>query len=185
MTLPTHPAWVQVWDGNSSNKLGHPLSPGWGSREGAGERAEKAAANFPLPCCLHPSDELAPGFTASSPGQVCQDRRLASAWFQFLVLQGVDTRGESSGCGRGCAAVPMQGRQAEPSSPGPMGRRQVEVGLVGFHPASMGQSGLLLGRKNPGWTLEGHCTQNGGCGQEGEPASGENEMGEAARWPLC
>lgn len=35
--------------------------------EGAGERAEEVAANFPLGCCLHPSDELALGFTVCSP----------------------------------------------------------------------------------------------------------------------
>lgn len=98
---PTHPAWVQVWDGNFSNKLGHPLSPGWGSREGAGERAEKAAANFPLPCCLHPSDELAPGFVTFSPGQVCQDRLAGFCWLpagsEGPALLGADTRGEPSG----------------------------------------------------------------------------------------
>lgn len=34
--------WAQVWDGNSSNKLGHPLSLGRAPGEGAGERAEEA-----------------------------------------------------------------------------------------------------------------------------------------------
>lgn len=53
-------------------------SPGRGSREGAGERAKEAAANFPPGCCLHPSDELALGFPTSSPGQVCQERLAGS-----------------------------------------------------------------------------------------------------------
>lgn len=35
--------------------------------EGAGERAEEVAANFPLGCRLHPSDEPALGFTVCSP----------------------------------------------------------------------------------------------------------------------
>lgn len=33
--------WAQVWDGNSSNKLGHPLSLGRAPGEGAGERTER------------------------------------------------------------------------------------------------------------------------------------------------
>lgn len=98
---PPLPAWVQVWDGNSSNKLGHPLSQGWGPREGAGERVEEAAASFPLPCCLHPGDELAPGFSVFSPGQVCQGRRagfcLVPVGIQDPVLLDVDIRGERSG----------------------------------------------------------------------------------------
>lgn len=48
---PTRPpsVWVQVWDGNSSNKLGRPLSQGWGPREGAGERVRRQlpASYFP------------------------------------------------------------------------------------------------------------------------------------------
>ena len=59
---------------NSSNELGHPLLPGRGSGERAGERAAEAAASFPLGCCLHPGGELALGFAACSPGQVCQER---------------------------------------------------------------------------------------------------------------
>lgn len=103
---PTHDppprlAWVQVWDGNSSNKLGHPLSQGWSPREGAGERAEEAAASFPLPGCFHPSSELAPGSSVFLPGQVCQGRRAGFCpvpiGIQGSVLLDVDTRGERSG----------------------------------------------------------------------------------------
>lgn len=93
--------WVQVWDANSSNKLGHPLSQGWGPREGAGEKVEEAAASFPLPWCLHPSDELAPGFGVFSPGQVCQGRLTGfcpvPVGIQGPVLLSVDTRGDRSG----------------------------------------------------------------------------------------
>lgn len=62
------------------------LFPWGGARgEGAGERAEKVAANFPLGCCLYPSHELALGFTACSPGQVCRRSWLAPAWFQWAL----------------------------------------------------------------------------------------------------
>ena len=73
-TPHTHPVWAQVWDGNSSNKLGHPLSPGRGSRGGGWGKGRGDACQLPTGCCLHPSDELALGFTAFSPGQVCQEK---------------------------------------------------------------------------------------------------------------
>lgn len=41
-TPPTPTQWAQVWDGNSSNKSGHPRSLGGAHGEGAGERAEEA-----------------------------------------------------------------------------------------------------------------------------------------------
>lgn len=71
---PTPPRMGTSEGWNSSNELGHPPLPGRGSREGAGERAVEATASFPLGCCLHPGGELALGFAACSPGQVCQER---------------------------------------------------------------------------------------------------------------
>lgn len=100
---PTRPpsVWVQVWDGNSSNKLGRPLSQGWGPREGAGERVRRQLPASYFPRCLRSSDELSPGFSVFSPGQVCQG---GLAGFCLVpdriwdpVLLGVDTRGERSG----------------------------------------------------------------------------------------
>lgn len=77
-TPHTHPVWAQVWDGNSSNKLGHPFSPGQGSRGGGWGKGRGGGCQLPTGCCLHPSDELALGFTAFSPGQVCQETSASS-----------------------------------------------------------------------------------------------------------
>lgn len=71
---PTLPRMGTGEGWNSSNESGHPLLPGRGSGEGTGERAAEVTASFPLGCCLHPAGELALGFAACSPGQVCQER---------------------------------------------------------------------------------------------------------------
>lgn len=101
-TPHTHPVWAQVWDGNSSNKLGHPQFPGRGSRGGGWGKGKGGSCQLPTGCCLHPSDELALGFPAFSPGQVCQRCWLAPAWlwlaFNALALLDLGTRREA---GRG------------------------------------------------------------------------------------
>jgi hypothetical protein len=81
-------------------KLGHPLSLGAGLQGGGWGKGRRGSSNFPLGCCLYPSDELALGFIAFSPGQVCQGR-LAGFWlasarlqsaFKALALLGLGTR---------------------------------------------------------------------------------------------
>lgn len=124
---------------------------------GLGKGPEEAAANFPLPCCLHPSDELAPGFIAFSPGQVCQDRLAAfcqvPAGSQGTALLCVDTRGELSGStgdplgvgGRVCSSHAGQGGRATT----PLGYEACRSGLVDFHPSISGAKwSVSLGRKD-------------------------------------
>lgn len=41
---PTPTKWAQVWDGNSSDKLGHPLS--WGGGQGKGQRRRLPASHW-------------------------------------------------------------------------------------------------------------------------------------------
>ena len=47
VTPHTHPVWAQVWDGNSSNKLGHPLFPGQGSRGGGWGKGRGGGCQLP------------------------------------------------------------------------------------------------------------------------------------------
>lgn len=125
---------------------------------GLGKGPEEAAANFPLPCCLHLSDELAPGFIAFSPGQVCQDRLAAfcrvPAGSQGTALLCIDTRGELSGStedpldiGGRCYSS-HEGRVAEPRHPWRV--RHIEEGLVDFHPSISGAKWSITGQEGPG-----------------------------------
>lgn len=60
--------------------------------EGAGERAEEVAANFPLGCCLHPGDELAVGFTVCSPAGMPGEAGWLLPSFNALALLDLGTR---------------------------------------------------------------------------------------------
>lgn len=80
--LPAHSVWAQVWYETPPTSRDTLFPVGGAQGEGAGERAAKAAANFPVGRCLHPSDELALGFPACSPGQVCQEKLAGSCLAQ-------------------------------------------------------------------------------------------------------